>query len=70
MSPGVLNSRNLESALGINASKELLPMQPGDIPDTYADVDDLVAQFGYQPKTSVVDGVAEFVRWYRDFYRV
>ncbi len=60
----------LESALGINASKELLPMQPGDIPDTYADVDDLVAQFGYQPKTSVVDGVAEFVRWYRTFYRV
>lgn len=60
----------LECALGINASKELLPMQPGDIPDTYADVDDLVAQFGYQPKTSVVDGVAEFVRWYRAFYSV
>lgn len=59
----------LESALGINASKELLPMQPGDIPDTYADVDDLVAQFGYQPKTSVIDGVAEFVHWYRNFYK-
>ncbi|MGS2742905.1 NAD-dependent epimerase [Halomonas sp. LS-001] len=60
----------LESALGITANKQLLPMQPGDVPDTYADVEDLVEQFGYQPATRVEDGVAEFVRWYRDFYRV
>ncbi|MDR5898918.1 NAD-dependent epimerase [Halomonas vilamensis] len=60
----------LENALGITANKQLLPMQPGDIPDTYADVEDLVEQFGYQPATRVEDGVAEFVRWYRNFYRV
>ena len=60
----------LEGALGINANKQLLPMQPGDVPDTYADVEDLVEQFGYQPATRVEDGVAKFVDWYRDFYRV
>lgn len=60
----------LEGALGINANKQLLPMQPGDVPDTYADVEDLVEQFGYQPATRVEDGVAKFVAWYRDFYRV
>lgn len=60
----------LEHALGINANKQLLPMQPGDVPDTYADVEDLVEQFGYQPATRVEDGVARFVAWYRDFYRV
>ncbi|MGM0614922.1 MAG: NAD-dependent epimerase [Pseudomonadota bacterium] len=60
----------LEHALGINANKQLLPMQPGDVPDTYADVEDLVEQFGYQPATRVEDGVAKFVAWYRDFYRV
>lgn len=60
----------LEKALGITANKELLPMQPGDVPDTYADVDDLVTQFGYQPNTSVEEGLAAFVCWYRDFYEV
>lgn len=59
----------LENALGIKADKALLPMQPGDVPDTYADVEDLVEQFGYQPATRVEDGVAKFVAWYRDFYR-
>ncbi|MCD1588411.1 NAD-dependent epimerase [Halomonas sp. IOP_14] len=58
----------LENALGATAKKELLPMQPGDVPDTYADVDDLVEQFGYQPSTSVDEGVAQFVQWYREFY--
>lgn len=60
----------LEKALGITAKKELLPMQPGDVLDTYADVDDLVEQFGYQPSTSVEEGIGKFVRWYRDFYGV
>ncbi|MFO7909941.1 MAG: NAD-dependent epimerase [Halomonas sp.] len=60
----------LEGALGINANKQLLPMQLGDVPDTYADVEDLVEQFGYQPATRVEDGVAKFVAWYQDFYRV
>jgi len=58
----------IEQALGMKAQLNLLPLQPGDLPDTYADVDDLVKQFGYKPATSVVQGVAEFVRWHRSFY--
>ncbi|APE02644.1 capsular biosynthesis protein CpsI [Alteromonas mediterranea] len=60
----------LESALGIEAKKELLPMQPGDVPDTYADVSSLVADTGYQPSTDVEIGVKAFVDWYRNFYKV
>jgi UDP-glucuronate 4-epimerase len=60
----------IEQALGMKAQLNLLPLQPGDLPDTYADVDDLVKQFNYKPATSVVQGVAEFVRWYRSFYPI
>ena len=60
----------LEKCLGKKAEKELLPLQPGDVPDTYADVSDLVADFGYKPQTTVEEGVANFVKWYRDYYRV
>lgn len=60
----------LESALGIEAKKELLPIQPGDVPDTYADVSSLVADTGYQPSTNVETGVKAFVHWYRNFYNV
>lgn len=60
----------IENALGIKAEKELLPMQPGDVPDTYADIEDLVSQFNYRPSTSVDKGVGNFIRWYRDFYQV
>ena len=60
----------LESALDIEAKKELLPMQPGDVPDTYADVSSLVEDTGYQPSTDVETGVKAFVDWYRDFYKV
>lgn len=60
----------LESALGIEAKKELLPMQPGDVPDTYADVSSLVNGTGYQPSTDVETGVKAFVDWYRDFYKI
>ncbi|WP_334021129.1 NAD-dependent epimerase [Alteromonas sp. S015] len=60
----------LERALGIEAKKELLPMQPGDVPDTYADVSSLVEDTGYQPSTDVETGVKAFVDWYRDFYKV
>ena len=60
----------LESALGIEAKKELFPMQPGDVPDTYADVSSLVEDTGYQPSTDVETGVKAFVDWYRDFYKV
>ncbi len=60
----------LEDCLGKKAQMNLLPLQPGDVPDTYADVTDLVADTGYHPNTSVPEGVARFVSWYRDFYRV
>jgi UDP-glucuronate 4-epimerase len=58
----------LETALGRKAEKELLPMQPGDMPDTFADVSDLVSDLGYRPVVSVREGVARFVEWYLDFY--
>ena len=48
----------------------MLPLQPGDVPDTYADVEDLKADVDYQPNTAVADGVARFVAWYLDFYGV
>jgi len=60
----------LEKALGVIAVKELLPLQPGDVPDTYADVSDLAEQFHYQPKTTVKDGIQRFVDWYRNYYKV
>ncbi len=60
----------LERSLGRKAERELLPMQPGDVPDTFADVTDLEAAVGYRPSTSVEDGVARFVAWYRDYYGV
>ena len=58
----------LETSLGKTAEKELLPLQPGDVPDTYADVDDLVEEFGYKPSMSVKQGVENFAVWYRRFY--
>jgi UDP-glucuronate 4-epimerase len=58
----------LEEALGKPAIKKMLPMQPGDVPDTYADVSALANDTGYQPKTDLVAGVRNFVNWYRTFY--
>lgn len=60
----------IEKALGRTIEKEYLPMQPGDVPATFADVSDLVADLDYQPNTSVQDGVDRFVAWYREFYKV
>ncbi len=60
----------LENCLGRTARKNLLPMQPGDVPDTFADVTDLVAEVGYRPATPVEVGVARFVEWYLDYYGV
>ncbi len=60
----------LEECLGRKAQMNLLPLQPGDVPDTYAEVSDLVEDTGYRPNTSVAEGVARFVAWYRDFYGV
>jgi len=58
----------LEKALGIKAKMNLLPLQPGDVEDTFADVDALVEDIGYRPTTSVIDGIDRFVSWYREFY--
>jgi UDP-glucuronate 4-epimerase len=60
----------LEECLGRKAEKNLLPMQPGDVPDTWADVDDLVADVGYRPSTPVEVGIRNFVDWYLDYYKV
>jgi len=60
----------LEQRLGKKAEMNLLPLQPGDVPDTYADVDDLIRDTGYKPATRVEDGVASFVDWYRSYYEV
>ena len=60
----------LEQALGRRAERRLLPMQPGDVPDTCADVEALRRDTGYCPSTPIEVGVARFVEWYRDFYKV
>ena len=60
----------LEDALGIKAVRNLLPLQPGDVPDTAADVSDLVHDMGYQPQTQIETGIANFVAWYRSYYQV
>jgi len=58
----------LEEALGKEAKKEFLPIQPGDVPDTYADVTDLVKEFDYKPNTSVKDGINNFAKWFKEYY--
>lgn len=60
----------LENCLGKKAEKNMLPLQPGDVPYTYADTSDLMHDVGYKPDTSVEDGIAKFVGWYREFYNV
>ncbi|MCB1661416.1 MAG: NAD-dependent epimerase [Pseudomonadales bacterium] len=58
----------LEDCLGKKAEKNLLPLQPGDVPDTYANVDALVQDVGYKPSTPIEQGIANFVEWYREYY--
>lgn len=60
----------IENELGKKAIKEFLPMQPGDVPYTEADVSDLVRDFGYKPTTKVQDGIREFIKWYKKFYNI
>ncbi|MEQ1621986.1 MAG: NAD-dependent epimerase [Methylococcales bacterium] len=60
----------LEKSLGMPAIKNLLPLQAGDVPDTYADVSDLVADFGYKPATLLENGIKNFVEWYKNYYRI
>ncbi|HEX6099713.1 MAG TPA: NAD-dependent epimerase [Thermoanaerobaculia bacterium] len=59
----------LEEALGRKAEMDLLPLQPGDVTSTMADVSELEAAVGFRPTTTLADGIAAFVRWYRDYYR-
>ncbi|HQZ01304.1 MAG TPA: protein CapI, partial [Thauera sp.] len=58
----------IEDCIGRKATKNLLPMQPGDVPDTFADVTELTRDTGYTPATSVEDGIARFVDWYRSYF--
>jgi len=58
----------IEEYLGRKVERNMLPLQPGDVPDTYADVGDLVRDFDYRPSTTVRDGVRRFVDWYLEFY--
>jgi len=60
----------IEKHLGKTAEKELLPLQPGDVVDTYADVSDLVKDVGYKPNTTIDDGIKSFISWYKDYYKV
>jgi UDP-glucuronate 4-epimerase len=59
----------IEDCLGKKAEKNMLPMQLGDVPDTYADVEALTDDVGYKPDTSIEEGVGKFVEWYRDYYQ-
>jgi UDP-glucuronate 4-epimerase len=60
----------LERELGRAAVKEMLPMQPGDVTETFADVTELMRDTGFRPQTSIEDGLRNFVAWYRDHYRI
>ncbi len=59
----------LQDCLGKKAEINMLPLQPGDVPDTYADVSDLVQDMNYKPETTVEEGIANFVNWYRDYFK-
>ncbi|REK66487.1 MAG: capsular biosynthesis protein CpsI [Cohnella sp.] len=60
----------IEEKLGRKAIKEYLPLQPGDVPETYADVDDLMRDVGFKPQTSIEEGIGKFIDWYVDYYGV
>jgi UDP-glucuronate 4-epimerase len=60
----------VEKALGKRAQKEFLDIQPGDVPATYADVDDLIQDVGFKPDTSLQVGIERFVTWYKEYYGV
>lgn len=62
--------KEIEDALGMSAVKEYLPLQPGDVPDTFANVDDLIENFNYKPSTALKDGVSSFIKWYLDYYKI
>ena len=62
--------RLLEEAIGKKARRELLPMQPGDVPATYADIDDLTRDVDFRPATPIADGISRFIEWYRSYHRL
>jgi UDP-glucuronate 4-epimerase len=59
----------MEQALGKKAIRELMPMQPGDVPATFADVDDLMRDVGFKPSTPIAEGIARFIAWYKEYHR-
>ena len=59
----------LEKALGKKAKINFLPLQKGDVPDTFANVSNLNKNFNYKPSTAVIDGISNFVKWYKDYYK-
>jgi UDP-glucuronate 4-epimerase len=60
----------LEQEFGRKAAREMLPMQPGDVPATYADIDDLAREIGFRPTTTIENGIARFAKWYRDYHNL
>ena len=62
--------RLLEDAIGMKAKRELLPMQPGDVAATFADVDDLMRDVDFKPATPIAEGIARFIDWYRSYHRL
>lgn len=60
----------IETALGMEAQMELLPLQKGDVPDTRADVSHLQRDTGFKPDTPIQTGINQFIKWYRDYYQV
>ena len=62
--------KTLEKHLGKEAKKEYLPLQAGDVPKTYADVDDLIRDVGFKPNTSIDEGIGKFVEWYKEYFDI
>ena len=60
----------IEDKLGKKAIKNFMPIQPGDVPATYADVDDLINAVGFKPNTPIEEGIAKFIEWYKDYYKI
>lgn len=59
----------IEEKLGIKAVKKLMPLQTGDVPETFADVDDLMNEVGFKPATSIEEGIGKFIEWYKAYYK-
>jgi len=60
----------IEKNLGKKAIKNFMPIQPGDVPETYADVDDLIDVVGFKPTTTIEDGISKFIKWYKEYYKI